>query len=296
MSIPKSLLGDRWTNITARHALPMVVAAAQQGRCITYGEIDREIVNRKLGHHVLAVQYGYPAGAIGNAMIELGERWGEEIPPLNAIIVNAKDGMPGDGVDVYLKRYFNSKKGAGSYTAKQRQAIVEEIHAEVFSFNRWDQVLDACKLKKSFVGPEKSSRGKVQQPVRGGWSNEPESPEHKRLKEFVSRNPASIGLHKNTAKGHMEYRFASADCADIVFTITNSLVGVEVKSRISNDADLTRGVFQAVKYQALLRAEQKARSQPPTATAVLVTERPLPESIRNLAKVLRIDTFVVSCK
>lgn len=295
MSIPKSLLGDDWTAITARHALPIVIAAAQNGRCIRYGEIDSEIVKRRLGHHVLVVQYGHPAGAIGNAMIELGERWGEEIPPLNAIIVNAKDGMPGDGVNFYLKRYFNSKKGARSYTTKQRRAIVEEIHADVFAFKHWNRVLAACNAKKISLPPKSKPSGKIQPPIKGGWSNEPESEAHKKLKEHVASNPALVGLPKSTAKGHMEYRFASADCADVVFKTANSLVGVEVKSRVSNEADLTRGVFQAVKYQALLRAEQKSRREPPTATAVLVSEQPLPEKLRNLVDILRIEIFVVSC-
>ncbi|MGE3105280.1 MAG: hypothetical protein AB7K14_08525 [Lysobacterales bacterium] len=293
MSIPKSLLGDGWTPTTARHALPIVIAAAQHGRCITYGEIDGEIVTRKLGHHVLAVKYGHPAGAIGNAMIELGERWGEDIPPLNAIIVNAKDGMPGDGVNSYLKRYFNSKTGARSYTIKQRRAIVEEIQADVFAFKHWNRVLAACNAKKTSPPPKKKPRGKIQPPVKGGWSNEPESEEHKKLKEHVARNPALVGLPKSTAKGHIEYRFASADCADVVFTTADSLVGVEVKSRISNEPDLTRGVFQAIKYQALLRAEQKSRGEPPTATAVLVSEQPLSEKLRYLAEILRIEVFVV---
>lgn len=295
MSIPKSLVGDGWTATTARHALPIVIAAAQHGRCVAYGEIDREIVKRKLGHHVLAVQYGYPAGAIGNAMIELGERWSENIPPLNAIIVNAKDGMPGGGVDFYLKRYFNSKKGARSYTTKQRRAIIEEIHADVFAFKHWDRVLEACNARKTSPPPKKKTSSKVQLPVKGGWSNEPESEAHKRLKERVASNPELVGLPKCTAKGHVEYRFASADCADVVFKTANGFVGVEVKSKISNDADLTRGVFQAIKYQALLRAEQKSRQEPPTATAVLVSEQPLPEKLRNLAEILRIEIFVASC-
>ncbi len=294
MNIPKSLLGNDWTATTARHALPMVIAAAQHGRSITYGEIDREILRRKLGRHVLAVQYGYPAGAIGNAMIELGEHWGIDIPPLNAIIVNAKDGMPGKGVNFYLKRYFNTKRGAVSYTTKQRRAIVEEIQADVFSFKHWDRVLAACKVKKISFELKRKLNGKVQPPVKGGWSSEPESKAHKELKEYVARNPKLVGLPKGTAKGRTEYLFASADCADVVFTIPKSLVGVEVKSRLSNDADLTRGIFQAVKYQALLRAEQKARLQPPTATAVLVSEQALSEKLRNLATVLGIGVFVVS--
>lgn len=134
MPIPQALVGDTWTAVTARNALPIVVRWAQHGEPITYGRLDAEIVRHRIGHHVMAVQYGYPAGAIGNALIELEKRWGMIIPPLNVIIVNAKDRLPGKGVDYYLKHYFKVKKGAGKYSLTQRRAVVEEIQADVFAF------------------------------------------------------------------------------------------------------------------------------------------------------------------
>jgi len=294
MSVPESLLGDSWTTITARHALPIVVWCAKNGRSITYGQLDSEIVTRGLGHHVMAVQYGHPAGAIGDALLELEPRWKKRIPPLNAIIVNAKDRMPGKGVNYYLKHYFKVKKGTSKIGAGQRQAVVEEIQADVFAFKHWDRVLQECELKKIQGGVSTDSEDSdVAPPKRGGWSGEPESEEHRTLKEYVASNPSLIGLPHSAAKGRTEYLFASADSADVVFTAPQHVVGVEVKSRISNDADLNRGLFQAVKYQALLRAEQKACLSPPTATAVLVTERPLPLKLRNLSKVLGIEVIVV---
>jgi len=66
-----------------------------------------------------------------------------------------------------------------------------------------------------------------------------------------------------------------------------------VKSIISNETDINRGLFQAIKYQALLRAEQKATLSPPTARAVLVTEKPISNQLQNLADVLRIEVHVV---
>ena len=81
MPLPESLQGDIWTKITARVALPLLIWCAKNGKTITYGKLDQEIVDRGLGHHVMAVQYGYPAGAIGSALIETEEEWGEAIPP-----------------------------------------------------------------------------------------------------------------------------------------------------------------------------------------------------------------------
>ena len=294
MPIPQALQGNRWTEMTARNALPIVIWCARKGKPITYGQLDSEIVKRGLGHHVMAVQYGYPAGAIGDALIELAQRWNKRIPPLNAIIINARDQMPGKGVNYYLKHYYKVKKGSSNISFKERRAVVEEIHADVFAFNDWDRVLRECRQPRLQGSVLKDTQdADISPPRKGGWSGEPESDEHRNLKEHVASNPSLIGLPNNAAKGRTEYLFASADSADVVFMSRQRLVGVEVKSRISNDADLNRGIFQAVKYQALLRAEQRARREAPTATAVLVSGRPLPKKLLNLAKLLGIEVFVV---
>jgi len=68
-------------------------------------------------------------------------------------------------------------------------------------------------------------------------------------------------------------------------------LGVEVKSIISNDNDINRGIFQCVKYQSLLRAEQKSLMLPPTARAVLVVERQLPTGLQNLSDILGIKAI-----
>lgn len=128
---------------------------------------------------------------------------------------------------------------------------------------------------------------------QAGTVKEPESDEHRKLKKYIAKNPDAIGLPGRSRKGETEYVFASADKADVVFKTPNGCVGVEVKSVISDDADLKRGLHQAVKYQALLRAEQKALLQPPTARAVLVSERQLPRSLQNLADVLGIKVHIV---
>lgn len=294
MGFPNSLKGNRWTEITARYALPILVWCAKKGKTITYGQVDQEIMRRGLGSHVLAVKYGWPVGAIGDALIEIEKYWDEKIPPLNAIVVNAKDGVPGKGVNEYLERYFGLNRSITSMTKKEKLAVLEEVHADVFAYDYWDDVLDECGLP--------SLKGKVELdkkvsvisfPKRGGWSGEGESEEHLKLKEYVSKNPHKIGLPRSNVDGIVEYLFASSDKADVVFETKNGFVGVEVKSHISNQADLNRGIFQAVKYQALLRAEQKAQSQAPNSVAVLVTEKKLSSELQSLANKLGIETYIV---
>jgi len=296
MPLPVSLQGDSWTKVTARSALPLLIWCAKNGQTITYGRLDQEIVDRGLGHHVMAVQYGYPAGAIGSALIETEEEWGDAIPPLNAIVVNARDGLPGKGVNYYLERYYEPDKPVDKMSLDEKRAIIEEIHEDIFAYEYWDDILNEYEIQpiREGIADDDLQADEIAPPGRGGWSPEGESNNHRKLKEFVARNPSVVGLPKSNKKGKTEYLFASGDKADIVFETENGFLGIEIKSIISNDSDLNRGLFQAIKYQALLRAEQKAVLSPPTARAALVTERELPASLQNLADILGIAVYVLS--
>jgi len=296
MALPNSLLGDKWTRYTARTVLPLIVWCAKNGQTITYGQLDREIVSRGWGHHVMAVQYGCPAGAIGSALIETGEEWEESIPPLNALIVNQSTKLPGDGVNRYLERYYEPEQHVDDMTIDEKRAIVEEIHADIFAYEYWDDLLEEYELTPISDGLEEEnnhgSENEISKPSKGGWSTESESKEHHNLKEFIANNPKVVGLTKKSNKGIIEYLFPSADKADVVFQNESKYLGVEVKSIISNDNDINRGIFQCVKYQALLRAEQKTLMIPPTARAILVVERKLSYALQNLADTLSIKVVV----
>lgn len=296
MPIPQALQGDRWTEKATRHSFPILVAAAERGSTMTYSELDREIVERGLEHHVMFVQYGRVAGAIGDALKALSKQWQLVIPPLNAILVSQADGLPGGGFTPYLKGYYGIIHRGRQYTHAQKRAIVEEIQGDVFAFPHWARVLAECELQATQLDGRIGEPQPALELAQRGWSTEPESEEHQQLKNYVATHPACVGLPRKTPRGQIEYTFASADRADVVFNTGGGrdVLGVEVKSRISNDSDLNRGLFQAIKYQALLRAEQRARGEAPSARAVLVSERVLPESLVALAARLKIVVFVVT--
>jgi len=293
MPLPEVLHGESWTKITAITVLPLIIWCAKNGRTITYGHLDREIVKRGWGHHVMAVQYGYPAGTIGDALIELEKKWGEPIPPLNALIVNQATGLPGKGVNYYLQRYYEPDEDVDEMTLDERKAIVEEIHSDIFSYEAWDKVLEEFEMEELQNGLEVGQQDDtVSLPGREGWSNEGESEEHKKLKNYIAKHPESIGLSEEFGEGIKEYLFASSDRADIVFQNNTKFIAVEVKSVISNESDLNRGIFQCIKYQALLRAEQISQNIPPTSKSILVTEEILPLDLQNLADRLNIKIVV----
>lgn len=68
---------------------------------------------------------------------------------------------------------------------------------------------------------------------------------------------------------------------------------LKYKAFEASDAELERGIYQCVKYQALLRAELKAKNKVPNGVAVLVTERRLPFVLQKLADKLGVRAISV---
>ena len=98
------------------------------------------------------------------------------------------------------------------------------------------------------------------------------------------------GLSAETAETEVE--LPSGDRVDVVCYHASRTVAIEVKSNDSDWADLHRGVYQCVKYRAVLAAQDIRRD--PKVHAWLVTEEPLPDDIGAFARRLRVRTRVVA--
>jgi hypothetical protein len=296
MALLEALRGSRWTAVTARRIFPLLVWCAQHEKKITYGQLDSELQRRGWGHHVNVVVYGYPAGVVGSACIEIEKEIGEKVPPLNALIVNAKSGIPGTGCDYYLATYLD-KNHSKRLTDAQRKAMAEETMDEVWRFQRWDEISSRCGFKALKGGiPALRSTTQPKTPRKGGWSTGPESAEHKALKQWVAQNPQVLGSKISFPTGQPEWLFASADRADVLFAHKDGCIAVEVKAADAPDAELERGIYQCVKYQALLRAELKAEGKIPNGSSLLITESQLSASLQALADLLGVRALIVPVK
>lgn len=287
MSIPECMLGVAWAQRTARAVLPLLVARAQQGRPITYGQLDAEVVRRGWGHHVLLLNYGRAVGAIGDALIETSKDWGVEIPPLNALVVNAKTGMPGDGCDYYVERFVAKAYRREAYRPEDLRAFVEETHAAISSFTRWEELLTLYGLVPLDLDQDDLQDGPNDGGDFGDCGSGGESPAHLKLKEWVACNPCAIGLPAD-ARPSVEHEFPSGDRVDVLFRLGFRAWAVEVKTAEAPDLELQRGVYQSVKYQALLRAVQKVHCAPPVGQALLVCGGPASEVVQQVADLLGI--------
>lgn len=119
---------------------------------------------------------------------------------------------------------------------------------------------------------------------RGG----PETEEHRRLKEHVARSPGMFDLRRGLV-GKIEHRLPSGDCVDVFFQNGDDWLAIEVKSRLSPVADIVRGMFQCVKYRAVIEAQQRSCRLPQSVRVVLVLEDALPRSLVSLKNDLSIE-------
>lgn len=66
-------------------------------------------------------------------------------------------------------------------------------------------------------------------------------------------------------------------------------VAAEVKSAISSETDIVRGLFQCVKYRAVMEAVQVSEARPQNARALLVLEATFPQSLIPLRNILGVE-------
>ncbi|KAF0252167.1 MULTISPECIES: hypothetical protein [Pseudomonas] len=295
MPLAPSLIGDLWRFRTARTMLPILIWCAKHRRTISYSHLDAEIVRRGLGAHTHAAAYGRAAGLVGDALYELEEELGLELPPLNALVVKKYSRRPGSGCNAYLDQFVHSRTFA-QLNDDGQWAVLEQAWDKIYNCRNWDAVLDYLEMEAlagAVPSEYEDDHEQVIIPETGGFSGG-ESEHHRRLKEYVLRHP-NLVIESNARdwEGGVEVMLPSGDCADVMFHNGPSMLAVEVKSFISSEADLSRGIFQCVKYRAVGIAWQRALLEVPDASAVLVVQQDLPLELAILAERLDVRVVVV---
>ncbi|MEI6815602.1 MAG: hypothetical protein WCL14_03245 [Bacteroidota bacterium] len=169
-------------------------------------------------------------------------------------------------------------------------------HITLDQYRLFETLLYPKKLQKinPIAKPDKiqSFRKKAKTKLQKGGGGE--SKYHKSFKERIARNPSLIKIPLDFNKTELEYTFISLDAIDILFTYNDKLIGVEVKSIISNRDDIERGLYQCVKYKSLLEAELKANNKNIDVRVILVIEGEFPIDLDKLKKTLEIE--IIQCK
>ena len=259
----------------ARSALPILVRQAKAMQPLTYKDLAHELgmPNPRNLNYVL--------GSIGNSLVALADEWERRIPPLEALVLNAESRVPGDGVSWFT---FDAN-GYRLATLQQKKEIVRALLAEVFVFPDWDQVLSALGLTP--LAPVSVTLPPLSAVVARCGAGEGEA--HLALKMAVAGHPEWLGLPPSMAPGATEVDLLSGDRVDVVFSNDRRRVAVEVKTSKAPIAEVVRGLFQCVKYQAVIVAEAAASETQADCRTILVLGGELPPTLGPLRSVLGVE-------
>lgn len=252
------LYGKKLYHQRAQQILPILVRQAIAGNEITYGQVALEIgiSNPRV--------LNYPLGSIGTTLETLSNELSISIPPIQCLVVNKNTKLPGEGIGWFLQGRL--KDDFNLLSRSEKVAIVRSLHGEIFDFDRWHLVLGRIGL----AYPDEGLDAQPNEDQQNHFGRK-ESKDHKRLKEYVAQHPHLIGI-KNCLSGKTEYGLLSGDRMDVSFLTQKEWIGVEVKSKKSSDDDVVRGIFQCVKYNAVINAELGVAGSRRTGMAVLVFE------------------------
>lgn len=275
--VAEPISGSSKYQLRARAALPLLVRQACAGVPIFYSDLAKELgmSNPRNLNYVL--------GCVGQTLENLSKAWKCKVPPIQCLVVNKGTGLPGEGIGWFVSKKENFSK----LTLRQKRAVVDTELQRIFSYPKWEAVLNALKLK-----PVEFDFSPLISKASNGFGGG-ESEAHKALKEFVAKNPQVIGLSLGTPSGITEYNLPSGDSLDVSFCGKNIWVAAEVKSSISNETDIVRGLYQCIKYRAVMEAVLIAKFLPQNARVLLVLESALPAGLIPLRNMLGVE--VVEC-
>lgn len=250
--------------------LPILVEWAKAGYTNkTYGDLNK-LIGYKKG---IFSGIGYQLELVSNVLKRLAKECNEDIPTLNTLIINAKTGIPSDGFKEVFPGYD------AKLSIEEKRSLVKKLNSEAINYKNWEWVLASLGLKPKIDIDESSLRSTFTSVIGG------EGPDHKAMKEYVATHPESLGI-KTSENGENEHVLLSGDRLDVYFKQAN--IAVEVKPLSSPDPDILRGIFQCVKYKAIIDAEAAYRGEKADGKTILVIEGVLSKANRAIKDCLGI--------
>ena len=254
--------GSRWSSEYAKKAMPALVNFAESRR---FAESQRRLTYTDLAELLLGdKKFAYPLmaalGRLGEALKSLSKAEAKKfgkIPPIQLLVCGKRTDRPGN---LSLGWLGIRKSLADRMSEQELDSVVRVAHQSVFSYTRWQEVLKALDLqpitlKLPELGKLLSDIQEIERRSKG------EGDEHKRLKSFLAKNPWEIGIQWKGV-GETEQALLSGDRIDISFRDNYRWIAVEVKPKRSPPADLVRGIFQCIKYRAVLAAQRSSGMSP----------------------------------
>lgn len=292
--------------VALRPVFKWLVAAALDGDTLPYGQIQHRI-EAELGFSRIgrATRIG---SVVGKLMHLIGEA-DPDAPLINVLVVGQNDRLPSSGAGGFMADYFGvqalaeekAKERFPDLWKKYSIKAADEVHAADAAYWReihkkvFGQPLSDDEIKRE---RDRRKQGAEEDGLPAGgrrYGKGGESEEHKALRLWTMKNPDKVDSRFAGAIAETEFDLLSGDRVDVMLRHRAKWIALEVKSRRSNEADYIRGVYQCVKYRAVLEAmdmRQLAQSKlgdrhsplkdRKLVEACLVTEVEPGQSIRTL--------------
>ena len=268
----KLLSGDKLYQKRARKAFPLLVRQAQAQSKIFYSDLAPKLgmTNPRNLNYVL--------GYIGQALESLSREPGwKEVPPIQCLVVNKQTGLPGEGI-----WWFKWEDDFRKWPRRKQRAQVETELQEIYHYPKWLEVLETLGLPVDYS----EVMSQAVSIHRGG-----ESERHRRLKEYTRAHPEILQVAADAEAEKDEFLLPSGDSLDVLFRNGSDWTAVEVKSAISSTSDVYRGMFQCVKYQAVIEAYQGTHDLPRSVRVILVLEGMFPTKLDDIRQKLGIEVI-----
>lgn len=281
MNIIENIVPTEATRKIVQAIAPVLIYWAKTGQTHhTYGDLSAAI-GRPNFHRL-----GHSLGMLQSVIEELSATSRQKIPTLNCLVKNKREGIPSNGFK-FVWRKYDMLDDVG------KSLLIEGMISEAIQYPDWDWVLVQLELSpySPFTDEDTATIKSSADKYCGG-----EGKAHKELKEYIYNHPNAIGL-KNIVRAKNEQLLPSGDKLDVYFELADgTIVGVEVKSSISDDADITRGIFQCVKYKAILEALKMIDSKVHEIKVIYITARKLSDVHHQLMSTLSVNHQYISHK
>jgi len=256
-----------------------LIEAAKDRSSLSYGTAKERLENECGFGTIFSARMGKPCGALMDKIHAKHPK----APLLNVLMVRSSDRYAGPGAGGYMARHFSKPQLAKEGIHQSDKALwrhyADLAAQEAYAYgDKWDDVFkDIFGEVWHPVEPRKGTEKDGNQFGKGG-----EGRNHKALRLWAQNNPKRIDAKFAKFRTETEVVLESADRVDVVYYGQAATIALEVKSKDSNYVDLRRGVFQCIKYQAVMRA-MDVRHNPPIK-AILVTQVPLPGDLKAILR------------
>ena len=219
----------------------------------------------------------------------------DSLPKLGLRYVDLEEAFHDDGFKEVIRRLLELEGDAKSGGSRYKILIENTRNPTIYIatargfLKRYKEFLE----DKVPPTPIKSDVNKEKEGSEAYYSGG-EGPNHKALRLRILREPQLVRRGLRPENTETEVELVSGDRVDVVSYTRERIVAIEVKSRDSNPDDLKRGVFQCVKYHAVLVAQSLVEQSKPKVECWLVTEAELPSDLKKIVKLLKVNTKVLS--